>query len=105
MERDRKSQLLRQITLPPSAVEVEHRECQESLEKKTEVFNKILEVPKEERDRIQQLQVIHRAAAAIAAARALIKEAPVNKKKSDGPRSPEVRSFGGTTEAKRLHDD
>ncbi|GAV57535.1 hypothetical protein CFOL_v3_01072 [Cephalotus follicularis] len=45
------------------------------LEKKSEEFNKILEVSKEERDRVQRMQVIDRADAAISAARALIKEA------------------------------
>jgi len=64
------------------------------------VFNKISEVPIEERDLIQQLRVIDRATAAIVATRALIKEVPVNKKKSDGPRSPEARSSSGTMEAK-----
>ncbi|CAK7327143.1 unnamed protein product [Dovyalis caffra] len=44
------------------------------LEKKSEDFNKILEVSKEERDRIQRMQVIDRAAAAIAAARDIVKE-------------------------------
>ncbi|KAK4855209.1 hypothetical protein QYF36_005043 [Acer negundo] len=46
----------------------------EGLEKKSEEFNKILEVSKEERDRIQRMQVVDRAAAAIAAARALLEE-------------------------------
>lgn len=44
------------------------------LEKKNEEFQKLLEVSKEERDRIQRMQVIDRAAAAIAAARAILKE-------------------------------
>ncbi|KAL5712483.1 hypothetical protein ACHQM5_014651 [Ranunculus cassubicifolius] len=44
------------------------------LEKKSEEFGKLLEVPKEERDRVQRMQVIDRASAAIAAAKALIKE-------------------------------
>ncbi|CAA6667226.1 unnamed protein product [Spirodela intermedia] len=48
----------------------------------TDQFNRILEVPKEERDRVQRLQVIDRAAAAIAAARALIKEPPPSKQPS-----------------------
>ncbi|KGN61656.1 uncharacterized protein LOC101218256 [Cucumis sativus] len=46
----------------------------DQLEKKSEEFSKILQVPPEERDRIQRMQVIHRAAAAIAAARALVGE-------------------------------
>jgi hypothetical protein len=44
------------------------------LEKKSEDFNKILEVSKDERDRIQRVQVIDRAAAAIAAARDIVRE-------------------------------
>ncbi|WCJ23887.1 hypothetical protein M5689_005888 [Euphorbia peplus] len=44
------------------------------VEKKNEEFEKILEVSTEERDRIQRMQVIDRASAAIAAARALLKE-------------------------------
>ncbi|KAG9451757.1 hypothetical protein H6P81_004661 [Aristolochia fimbriata] len=48
----------------------------EAVEKKTQEFEKLLEVPKEERDRVQRMQVIDRAAAAIAAARALLKEKP-----------------------------
>ncbi|KAL4297308.1 hypothetical protein GQ457_12G003850 [Hibiscus cannabinus] len=47
-------------------------EKKEVLEKKSEEFQKILEIPKEERDRVQRMQVIDRAAAAIAAARSLI---------------------------------
>lgn len=46
----------------------------EDLEKKSEEFRRILEVPKEERDRVQRMQVIDRAAAAIAAARSIVKE-------------------------------
>lgn len=48
----------------------------EALEKKSHEFQKILEVPREERDRVQRMQVIDRAAAAIAAARALLKDNP-----------------------------
>ncbi|KDP40251.1 hypothetical protein JCGZ_02249 [Jatropha curcas] len=44
------------------------------LKKKSEDFKKILDVSKEERDRIQRMQVIDRAAAAIAAARAILKD-------------------------------
>lgn len=52
------------------------RESSEALERKSYEFQKILEVNKEERDRIQRMQVIDRAAAAIAAARAILKESP-----------------------------
>lgn len=46
----------------------------EGLEKRSHEFQKILEVSKEERDRVQRMQVIDRAAAAIAAARALLQD-------------------------------
>ena len=49
-------------------------ENKEVMEKKSEEFQKILETPKKERDRIQRMQVIDRAAAAIAAARSIIKK-------------------------------
>lgn len=84
-------------------MEVEEKERTQSLEQKTEVFNKILEVPKEERDRIQLMQVIDRTSAAIAAARALIKESPAKTKQSDGGAlnlNSDGRSSGGVTEAK-----
>lgn len=48
----------------------------EALERKSKHFEKIQQVPAEERDRAQRIQVIDRAAAAIAAARALIAENP-----------------------------
>lgn len=48
----------------------------EVLERKSHEFQKILGVSKEERDRVQRIQVIDRAIAAIAAARALLKENP-----------------------------
>jgi len=57
---------------------------EENLEKKTQEFQKILEVSSEERDRIQRLQVIDRASAAIAAARALLKDANSNSVRSEG---------------------
>ncbi|WOK99241.1 hypothetical protein Cni_G07953 [Canna indica] len=55
----------------------ESAERPSSLAAKTERFNELLQVPAEERDRVQRLQVIDRAAAAIAAARALLKESPL----------------------------
>ncbi|KAM4115807.1 hypothetical protein ACB094_02G000800 [Castanea mollissima] len=55
---------------PPPPPPIDH----EDLEKKTVEFQKILQVSKEERDRIQRMQVIDRAAAAIAAARAILNE-------------------------------
>ena len=46
----------------------------EELARKSEEFTKILEVSREERDRVQRMQVIDRAAAAIAAARSVLEE-------------------------------
>lgn len=72
-------------------------EEEEELERKSNLFKKILEVPREERDRIQRLQVIDRAAAAIAAARALLKDNPPPAKSlSDGPTGIlESEGYGG----------
>lgn len=70
------------------------------LEKKSEDFKKILEVSKEERDRIQRMQVIDRAAAAIAAARAILKEEqPGTMEANDGNLNNE--SGGGATKFER----
>ncbi|KAJ6824512.1 uncharacterized protein M6B38_381900 [Iris pallida] len=78
VERRRKTE---ELGLPPLLSSVERGESTEEEKakekKKVELFNDILQVPKEERDRIQRLQVIDRAAAAIAAARALLKESPL----------------------------
>lgn len=49
-------------------------ESEAEVERRNNEFNKLLEVSTEERDRAQRLQVIDRATAAIAAARALLKE-------------------------------
>nr|GLL41116.1 uncharacterized protein LOC109185827 [Ipomoea trifida] len=48
----------------------------EAMERRSSEFQKILEFSPEERDRIQRMQVIDRASAAISAARALLKENP-----------------------------
>lgn len=61
-------------------------ESPEELERKTIEFQKILEVPKEERDRVQRMQVIDRAAAAIAAARSIIAQNPPKRLEEDGDR-------------------
>lgn len=58
-------------------------ENKETAEQKTELFNKILDVPRDERDRVQRLQVIDRAAAAISAARAFMRDSPPPKSPSD----------------------
>lgn len=49
-------------------------ESGEEFERRNSEFQKLLEVSPEERDRVQRMQVIDRAAAAIAAARALLQE-------------------------------
>ncbi|PKA48814.1 hypothetical protein AXF42_Ash020988 [Apostasia shenzhenica] len=77
MDRERKSQEFLKIAAegrgqPPDLA----GESKESVERKTELFNKILDVPREQRDLVQRLQVIDRAAAAIAAARAFLRESP-----------------------------
>lgn len=73
-DKERKSIDFQNIALnnspPPPPPPIDH----EDLEKKTVEFQKILQVSKEERDRIQRMQVIDRAAAAIAAARAILNE-------------------------------
>ncbi|KAL3727150.1 hypothetical protein ACJRO7_031972 [Eucalyptus globulus] len=64
----------------------------EDLEKKSEEFRRILEVPKEERDRVQRMQVIDRAAAAIAAARSIVQE---NARSESGSGSETGKGKGG----------
>ncbi|CAM8932890.1 unnamed protein product [Rhodiola kirilowii] len=65
------------------------------LEKKSVEFQKILEVSKEERDRIQRMQVIDRAAAAIAAAKSLLKETTTISSSSSSPVDQEVGELDG----------
>lgn len=72
-------------------------ETPEALERKSSEFQKILEVPKEERDRIQRMQVIDRAAAAIAATRALLKDTPRPEKKAVSE-SPSVVKTGNDSQ-------
>ncbi|XP_015077278.1 uncharacterized protein LOC107021183 [Solanum pennellii] len=81
MERERKSAEFKRIAENIAPPEVE--ESPEILEKKTQEFNKILQVSPEERDRVQSMQIIDRAAAALAAAKALIEENPLPRKDDD----------------------
>lgn len=82
VDRERKSKQFEKIVENPGGISNGGQEgqeegesfSQEELERKSDEFKKILEVSSEERDRIQRMQVIDRAAAAIAAARALLKE-------------------------------
>ncbi|MCD9644556.1 hypothetical protein HAX54_032838 [Datura stramonium] len=76
MDRERKSAEFLRIAENTSGDD-EVEESPETLEEKSNEFKKILEVSPEERDRIQRMQVVDRAAAAIAAAKALLQENPV----------------------------
>ncbi|KAK7393731.1 hypothetical protein VNO78_22295 [Psophocarpus tetragonolobus] len=73
MERERKSTHFNTIS-ERMATDNHHATLHNDLEKKTTEFHKLLQVSPEERDRIQRMQVIDRASAAIAAARALLQE-------------------------------
>lgn len=83
-DRERKAIEFQQIAANPAGTE---DRSVEEVKKKSEEFEKILGVPSEERDRVQRMQVVDRAAAAIAAARAILDE--------DGP-SPEAAGSGGS---------
>ncbi|CAI9118351.1 OLC1v1019910C1 [Oldenlandia corymbosa var. corymbosa] len=82
MERERKSQQFEQIAKNVASDDEEEEGdekgaevlTQEDWEQRSRDFQKILEVPAEERDKVQRMQTVDRAAAAIAAARALLKE-------------------------------
>lgn len=79
MERERKEREFRWISenAPPNGEGGDVAgEGPEAVESRTRMFEKLLEVPREERDRVQRLQVIDRAAAAIAATKALLKDLP-----------------------------
>lgn len=84
LDRERKAIEFQQIAGNPAATE---DRSVEEVKKKSEEFEKILEVPSEERDRVQRMQVVDRAAAALAAARAILDE--------DGPSS-EAAGSGGS---------
>ncbi|KAL5542074.1 hypothetical protein UlMin_009784 [Ulmus minor] len=70
----------------------------EELEKKNEEFQKLLEVSKEERDRIQRIQVVDRAAAAIAAARSILKDSGSAGEPGSGEGSLGVGKFRGESD-------
>lgn len=86
VENEKKAVGFQKIVENSAKVDVDETnvESVENLEKKSQEFEKILEVSKEERDRIQRIQVIDRAAAAIAAARALLKESGLKKDSGSG---------------------
>ncbi|XP_075512255.1 protein LIKE EARLY STARVATION, chloroplastic isoform X2 [Primulina tabacum] len=75
MERERKSaEFERMAENTSDDSEQGTEESDEELERRNNEFKKLLEFSVEERDKIQKIQVIDRAAAAIAAARALVKD-------------------------------
>lgn len=76
VERDRKNFEFQRIVKTSAASDGGDigKSVVEELQKKSQEFQRILEVPTEERDRIQRMQVIDRAGAAIAAARAILQE-------------------------------
>lgn len=82
VERERKAVEFQKIAENSAGNDEEERggERKEVLERKSSEFQKILEVSTEERDRIQRMQVIDRAAAAIAAANAILKESSLEVK-------------------------
>jgi len=71
VDREKKEKAFEKIAENVVAVDGE-KEKGGDLEKKSDEFQKILEVSVEERDRIQRMQVVDRAAAAISAARAIL---------------------------------
>ncbi|XP_047956709.1 uncharacterized protein LOC125202369 [Salvia hispanica] len=72
--RERERSSLQFEIMADKTAEDSGEESAEDLEKRSREFEKLLEVPPEERDKVQRMQVIDRAAAAIAATRALIKD-------------------------------
>ena len=78
VERERRSaELARRLQAPtPAEAEAAAAPPVEVVERRTARFEDLLRVPREERDRVQRRQVIDRAAAALAAARAVLKEPP-----------------------------
>ncbi|XP_050216597.1 protein LIKE EARLY STARVATION, chloroplastic [Mercurialis annua] len=98
VDRENKSVEFQNMAERLSGTETGGEILNDDFEKKTEDFKKIVEYSKEERDRIQRMQVVDRAAAAIAAARAIIQETrPVN---SDGGDDDHLQSNStqGTTD-------
>ncbi|KAF0896867.1 hypothetical protein E2562_029557 [Oryza meyeriana var. granulata] len=73
VERERRSADIARRLQASTAVEEDEEESGE----RTARFEEMLRVPREERDRVQRRQVIDRAAAALAAARAVLKEPPL----------------------------
>jgi hypothetical protein len=75
VERERRSAELARRLQAPAPAEAAAPPV-DVVERRTARFEDLLRVPREERDRVQRRQVIDRAAAALAAARAVLKEPP-----------------------------
>ncbi|XP_066335810.1 protein LIKE EARLY STARVATION, chloroplastic-like [Miscanthus floridulus] len=94
VERERRSaELARRLQeAPPPAAEADAPPAPpvpvEDVRRRTARFEEMLRVPREERDRVQRRQVIDRAAAALAAARAVLKEPPPASPPSSPPPTP-----------------
>jgi hypothetical protein len=79
VDRERRSAELAyrlQSSPPPAEAEAGAPPPPADVERRTARFEEMLRVPREERDRVQRTQVIDRAAAALAAARAVLKDPP-----------------------------
>jgi hypothetical protein len=79
VDRERRSAELAyrlQSSPPPAEAEAGAPPPPADVEQRTARFEEMLRVPREERDRVQRTQVIDRAAAALAAARAVLKDPP-----------------------------
>ncbi|KAJ7537461.1 hypothetical protein O6H91_11G006500 [Diphasiastrum complanatum] len=88
-ERQEKERLkLEEERLQQELREREAAEREEALRKRREEqFARLLEVPQEERDRVQRLEVVDRAAAALAAAEALLSSKPPSSFSANKPSS------------------
>jgi len=93
VERERRSaELARRLQEAPPPAEADAPPAPgaplEDVRRRTARFEEMLRVPREERDRVQRRQVIDRAAAALAAARAVLKEPPPASPPSSPPPTP-----------------
>lgn len=100
VERERLAIKFNHIKTTTSDDHQQHQGNEDILEKKSSEFEKILQVSSEERDKVQRMQVIDRAAAAIAAARALLNETSLENSMSNGSSN----SGGLSEESLGIHD-
>ncbi|XP_047091068.1 uncharacterized protein LOC124702934 [Lolium rigidum] len=96
VERERRSAELayRLQSSPPPAEAEAGAPPPADVERRTARFEEMLRVPREERDRVQRTQVIDRAAAALAAARAVLKEPPQQNPPQPSPPPPKQPATG-----------